>query len=100
MNLFSDLAAELELTMVPSLRAWQAPTMHVPASEQVPKVTQASMWSEATVVFSTADFGAYLETAHRLPHDYFCFLNSFTEIVAPHWLASRTYRLPRRTTTV
>jgi hypothetical protein len=34
MSLFSDLVAELELTMVPSLRAWQAPAMHVPASEQ------------------------------------------------------------------
>jgi hypothetical protein len=34
MNLFSDLAAELELTMVPSLKAWQEPAMRVPASEQ------------------------------------------------------------------
>jgi hypothetical protein len=33
------------------------------------------------------DIGAYLEAARRLPHAYFCFLNSFTEIAAPAWLA-------------
>lgn len=33
------------------------------------------------------DIGSYLEAANREPHDYFCFLNTHTEIVAGGWLA-------------
>jgi len=33
------------------------------------------------------DIGTYLETSRRVPHDYLCFLNTHTKIVAPGWLA-------------
>src|SRR5207245_2074625 len=31
--------------------------------------------------------GAYLSAARALDHEYICFLNTFTEIVSPGWLA-------------
>ncbi len=33
------------------------------------------------------DIGYYLEAADRVPHDYLCFLNTYTELNAPSWLA-------------
>ena len=33
------------------------------------------------------DIGYYLEAADRVPHDYLCFLNTYTELNAPNWLA-------------
>jgi len=37
------------------------------------------------------DINAYVKAARELHHDYVCFLNTFTEIVAPFWL-SHLYR--------
>lgn len=34
------------------------------------------------------DINAYLVAAQRLNHEYVCFLNTFTEIAAPNWLAT------------
>jgi hypothetical protein len=34
------------------------------------------------------DTGSYLETSRRVPHDYLCYLNTHTEIVATGWLAA------------
>lgn len=33
------------------------------------------------------DIGYYLETSRRLPHEYLCFLNTYTELKTPNWLA-------------
>ena len=33
------------------------------------------------------DIGYYLEISDRVPHDYLCFLNTYTELNAPNWLA-------------
>ena len=33
------------------------------------------------------DIGYYLETMQRVPHDYLCFLNTYTELIAANWLA-------------
>ncbi len=32
------------------------------------------------------DIGYYLETMRRVPHDYLCFLNTYTELGAANWL--------------
>jgi hypothetical protein len=33
------------------------------------------------------DWGAYIRAAGKLPHDWFCFLNTYSRILAPDWLA-------------
>jgi hypothetical protein len=33
------------------------------------------------------DWGAYMRAAGQLPHDWFCFLNTYSRILAPDWLA-------------
>jgi hypothetical protein len=33
------------------------------------------------------DIGYYLETSDRVPHDYLCFLNTYTELNKANWLA-------------
>ena len=33
------------------------------------------------------DIGYYLETSRRLSHEYLCFLNTYTELKTPNWLA-------------
>jgi hypothetical protein len=34
------------------------------------------------------DIGYYLETSQRVPHDYLCFLNTYTELSVPNWLSA------------
>jgi len=33
------------------------------------------------------DIGYYLETARRLSHEFLCFLNTYTRLLTPNWLA-------------